>query len=88
MLVTLDWLVPLLLVAGLALVLSLWLSVPSATALAYSSWLLLVLSTDHFTLLASLSGKLLLGGVGVVLLALALWRFTLQIPRHLQATAP
>lgn len=88
LLVTLAWLVPLLLVAGLALILSVWLSVLSATALAYSSWLLLVLSTDHFALLASLSGEVLLGGIGVVLLALAIWRFTRQIPRHLLATAP
>lgn len=88
LLVTLAWLVPLLLVAGLALILSLWLSVLSATALAYSSWLLLVLSTDHFALLASFSGDLLLGGVGITLLALALWRFTRQIPQHLLATAP
>lgn len=88
LLVTLDWLVPLLLVAGLALMLSLWLSMLSATALAYSSWLLLVLSTDHFALLANLSGELLLGGIGVVLLALALWRFMRQIPRHFLATAP
>ena len=88
LLVTLDWLVPLLLVAGLALTLSLWLSILSATVLAYGSWLLLVLSTDHLTLLASLSGELLLGGMGIVLVALALWRFTRHIPQHLQAPAP
>lgn len=87
--VTLYWLIPLLLVAGLALVLSLWLSILLATALAYSSWLLLlVLSTGYLDILLSPSGELLLGGVGIVMLVITLWRFTLQIPRHLLATAP
>ena len=72
-----------------ALVLSLWLSILLATALAYSSWLLLlVLSTGYLDILLSLSGELLLGGVGIVMLVITLWRFTLQIPRHLLATAP
>ncbi|HZU71068.1 MAG TPA: hypothetical protein VFA09_27580 [Ktedonobacteraceae bacterium] len=88
--VTLYWLMPLLLVASLALVLSLWLSILLATVLAYSSWLLLVvLSTGYLGILMSLSGELLLGGIGAVMLAVALWRFTLQIPRHLLvATTP
>ncbi len=81
--VTLYWLVPLLVVAGLALLLSLRLTVPLAAALAYSSWLvLLFLSSDILSILLSLNGELILGMVGLSMLVIAVWRFTYQIPHH------
>ena len=72
---TLAWLMPLLLVAGLALLLSLRLSMQAAASLAYASWLaFLVIST-----ISPLQGLLLAptlsvlpGCIGLVLLAIAL----------------
>ncbi len=81
--ITLHWLVPLLLIAGLALVLSLRLPVPVAVGLPYGGWLvLLVLGAGHLESILSVRGELLLGLAGVALLAFALWRFTYQLPRH------
>lgn len=81
--VTLYWLVPFLLVAGLALVLSLWLPVPLAAALAYCSWLaLLFLDSGSLDMLLSFNGELILGLAGLVMLTIAIWRLTLQVPRH------
>ncbi len=85
LLVTLYWLVPLLLVAGLALVLSLWFSVLSATALAYSGWLVLLFGSGYVDRLLSPGGELILGFAGIAMLALALWRFARQVPRHFLA---
>ncbi len=85
--VTLYWLVPLLLVAGLALVLSLWHSVSLAAALAYSSWLaLLFLSSSHLYILLSFHGELILGVAGLFMLVVAIWSFTRQVPRHFLST--
>ena len=92
--VTLHWLVPLLLIAGLALVLLLRLPVPMAVGAPYGGWLaLLALGAGHLGHLGhlesvlSVQGELLLGLAGVMLLAVALWRFTYQLPRHLLSLA-
>ena len=73
----LSWFMPLLLVAGLALLLSLRLSVQVATSLAYGSWLvvltLAILSPLQVSLLTPLS-EMLLGVLGLALLAIALLR--------------
>lgn len=74
---TLSWLMPLLLVAGLALLLSLRLSVPVAAALAYGGWLaLLALSaTLQFqALLLTTLSEAMLGGIGLALLTITLLR--------------
>lgn len=85
--VTLHWLVPLLLIAGLALVLSLRLPVLFAAGLAYSGWLvMLALAAGHIESLLSFQVEVLLGLVGIMLLAFALWRFTRQLPRHFLAS--
>jgi hypothetical protein len=86
--VTLYWLVPFLLVAGLALILSLWLPVALAAALAYCSWVvLLFLGSGQLDMLLSSGGELILGLTGVVLLIVAIWRFTRQMPRHFLSAA-
>jgi hypothetical protein len=74
---TLSWLMPLLLVAGLALLLSLRLSVQAAASLAYGAWLvvLAIASTSSLqTLLFAPALEVLLGCIGVALLAIALLR--------------
>lgn len=78
LLLTLHWLAPLLLVAGIALVLSLFISVSTATLLAYISWLgYAALSTIRFdptrqTALAppNVQVELVLALVGLVALVL------------------
>jgi hypothetical protein len=68
---TLAWLMPLLLVAGLALLLSLRLSVQAAASLAYGSWLaFLVTPLQGFLFAPTLS--VLPGCIGLALLAIAL----------------
>lgn len=72
---TLSWLMPLLLVAGLALLLSLRLSIQTAASVAYSSWLALLainVTTNLQLLPITPSSELLLGVIGVALLAVAL----------------
>jgi hypothetical protein len=74
---TLTFLMPLLLVAGLALLLSLRLSVQAAASLAYGIWLavLAISSTSHLqTLLFAPALSALLGCIGVAGLAIALLR--------------
>lgn len=74
---TLSWLMPLLLVAGLALLLSLRLSVQAAASLAYVSWLaFLAISTisNPQALLLSPALIVLPGCIGLALLAIALLR--------------
>ena len=74
---TLSWLMPLFLVAGLALLLSLWLSMQVAASLAYGSWLaFLAISTvpPLQTLLLTPALLVLPGGIGLALLAIALLR--------------
>jgi hypothetical protein len=74
---TLSWLMPLLLVAGLALLLSLWMKVRSAALLAYSGWLAaLVVSVagraaGYAAPLLSLGGAVATGLIGLVLLVVA-----------------
>jgi hypothetical protein len=74
---TLSWLMPLLLVAGLALFLSLWMKVRIAALLAYSGWLIALLvsvtvrAAGHAAPLLSLSGAVVTGLVGLALLVIA-----------------
>lgn len=74
---TLSWLMPLLLVAGLALLLSLRLPLQAAASLAYGSWLavLAISSTSHLqVLLLSPLLEVLLGCIGLAGLFIALLR--------------
>lgn len=71
---TLSWLMPLLLVAGLALLLSLRLSVQAAASLAYVSWLVLGIVSPLQALLFAPELLVLPGCIGLVLLAIALLR--------------
>jgi len=72
---TLAWLMPLLLVAGLALLLSLRLSVQAAASLAYGSWLavLAIGTTSNLqTFLLAPALSVLPGCIGLALLVIAL----------------
>jgi hypothetical protein len=83
---TLAWLMPLLLVAGLALLLSLRLSVQRATSLAYGSWLafLAVSAISPLrVLLLEPELSVLPGCIGLALLALALLRMHAAMHRLL-----
>ena len=74
---TLAWLMPLLLVTGLALLLSLRLSIQAAASVAYGSWLafLAINVTTNLQLLPLTPlSESLLGVIGVALLAVALLR--------------
>ena len=74
---TLSWLMPLLLVAGLALLLSLRLSLQAAAYLAYGSWLavLTIGSISPFQALLLMPALSILPGcIGLALLAIALLR--------------
>lgn len=90
LMLTLFWLMPLLLVAGLALLLSLRLPVQAAAALAYGGWLAaLVLerasgpATYPPLPLNSAPVELLIGALGLALLAIALLRLRAAAPRLL-----
>ena len=82
----LSWFMPLLLVAGLALVLSLRLSIQVAASLAYGGWLA-ALAMDANVNLSLLrltpATDALLGGIGLALLAVALLRLPTDMPRLL-----
>jgi hypothetical protein len=83
---TLAWLMPLLLVAGLALLLSLRLSVQRATSLAYGSWLafLAISAISPLRVLFLAPGLSVLPGcIGLALLALALLRMHASMHRLL-----
>jgi hypothetical protein len=83
---TLYWLMPLLLVAGLAMLLSLHLPVQTASAISYGGWLmLLVIDTTSKLQALPLTPltEVLLGGVGLALLAIALQRLRASVPRLL-----
>jgi hypothetical protein len=83
---TLAWLMPLLLVAGLALLLSLRLSVQAAASLAYGSWLaILVLgNVSHLQALLLMPALSVLPGcIGLVLLTIALLRMPTSMHRLL-----
>ena len=73
---TLSWLMPLFLVAGLALLLSLRLSVQAAASLAYVSWLIFGIVSPLQALLFVPELLVLPGCIGLVLLAIALLRIT------------
>lgn len=85
----LSWFMPLLLVAGLALLLSLRLPVQAAASLAYGGWLA-VLAVDTMSTLQVLpltpQSDALLGGVGLALLAVALLRLHANMPQLLPRT--
>jgi hypothetical protein len=83
---TLAWFMPLLLVAGLALLLSLRLSVQRATSLAYGSWLafLAISAISPLRVLFLAPGLSILPGcIGLALLALALLRMPAAMHRLL-----
>ena len=83
---TLSWLMPLLLVAGLALLLSLRLSIRTAASLAYGSWLAFVgiSAVPPFqTLLLSPALLVLPGGIGLAGLTIALLRMHASMHRLL-----
>jgi hypothetical protein len=82
----LSWFMPLLLVAGLALALSLRLSIQVAASLAYGGWLA-ALAMDANVNLPLLrltpATDALLGGIGLALLAVALLRLPTDMPHLL-----
>jgi hypothetical protein len=83
---TLSWLMPLLLVAGLALLLSLRLSVQAAASLAYGSWLavLAISTTSNLqALLLAPELSVLPGCIGLALLVIALLRIHTNMHRLL-----
>ncbi|BCL78965.1 hypothetical protein ccbrp13_14300 [Ktedonobacteria bacterium brp13] len=83
---TLAWLMPLLLVAGLALLLSLRLPVQAAASLAYGSWLAFLVISSATNLQALLLTPTLLvlpGCIGLALLAIALLRIHTDMHRLL-----
>lgn len=83
---TLSWFMPLLLVAGLALLLSLRLSVQVAASLAYGVWLavLAIASTSNLqALLLTPALEVLLGCIGLVWLFIALLRMPTSMHRLL-----
>ena len=93
----LSWFTPLLLVVGLALLLSLRLSIQTAASLAYGSWLVILIlgaitnlqTIPHIQALPLLAltpaSEALLGGLGIALLAVALLRLRVDLP-HLLPT--
>ena len=86
---TLSWFMPLLLVAGLALLLSLYVSAQVAAVLAYGSWLTVLVfnatASQQVLPLTPLS-QLLLGGIGVALLGIALFRLHTDLSRLLPSS--
>lgn len=82
---TLSWLMPLLLVAGVALLLSLRLSVETAATLAYASWLavLTLITTSNLQTILLAPQLALLGCVGLALLVIALLRLHSDMQRLL-----
>ena len=83
---TLSWLMPLLLVAGLALVLSLRLPLQTGVSLAYASWLAFLGVTAVGSMPSPISAPVLLafaGAVGVALMTIALARLRGEVQRLL-----
>ncbi|MBO0687567.1 MAG: hypothetical protein J2P45_30835 [Candidatus Dormibacteraeota bacterium] len=81
---TLSWFMPLLLVAGLALLLSLRLPLRAGVSLAYIGWLAFLAVTAVGSVPSPISPPVLLGvagGVGVALLAIALMRLRAEVHR-------
>jgi hypothetical protein len=83
---TLSWFMPLLLVAGLALLLSLYVSIQVAASVAYGSWLAVLVLNSASSLqalpLTALS-QVPLGAVGLALLTVALLRLRSDLHRLL-----
>jgi hypothetical protein len=85
---TLHWLTPLLLVAGVTLLLSLRLPVTKAAAYTYGAWLVVLalrtLATGAAASLAfAASTEVVLGSAGLVFLLAALWALPAATPRML-----
>jgi hypothetical protein len=82
---TLSWFMPLLLVVGLAFLLSLRLPASAAASVAYASWLaiLTLTATSGLQTLLLVPELLGLGCIGVVLLIIALLRLRTDLPRLL-----
>jgi hypothetical protein len=83
---TLSWLMPLLLVSGLALLLSLRFSMQAAASVAYGCWLAVVVisaTANLQTLLLSPALLALPGCIGLALLAIALLRLHTEMHRLL-----
>ena len=83
---TLSWLMPLLLVAGLALVLSLRLPLQTGVAIAYTSWLGFLGVAAAGSMPSPISASVLLafaGAVGVALMTIALARLRGDVQRLL-----
>jgi hypothetical protein len=92
--VTLHWLMPLLLVAGCALVLSLRLPSAMAAALSYVGWLsALIIANAGMQWAARLSfaipagGEVAMGALGLILLCVAAGYFPRAVSRHMSAVA-
>lgn len=90
LILTLHWLMPLLLVAGLALLLSLRLGVYTAAALAYGGWLAFLvldsgfIQSDFSPLIPlTIGAEVVIGLVGLASLAIALLRIQSALPRIL-----
>ena len=86
---TLSWFMPLLLVAGLALLLSLYVSAQVAAALAYGSWLAILILNSLSSLQVfplTLLSQTLLGGIGLALLGIALLRLHTDLSRLLPSS--
>ena len=83
---TLDWLMPLLLIMGLTLLLSLRFSIYLAAAIAYVGWLMLLVLTLPIygeVLSFSLLSLLAMGLVGILFLAIAVRSIPVAIARQL-----
>jgi hypothetical protein len=85
LLLTLSWLMPLFLVTGLALILSLRLPVQAAASVAYVSWLAVVAVTAglEFQGLLLAPELAVLGGAGIALVTVALLRMRPDLHRLL-----
>lgn len=80
---TLTWLMPLLLVAGLALLLTLRFPVQTAASLAYGSWLAFLAVDTLMRLSFAPALTVLPGGIGVALLIIALLCMRAEVHRLL-----
>lgn len=85
---TLHWLSPLLLVTGLALVLSNRLPVVAAIGIAYASWLfflIMVIVEEQQGFFSNLveTGEVMIAAIGVVLVTVALLQLRTRLPRLL-----
>jgi hypothetical protein len=85
LILTLSWTMPLLLVAGLALVLSLRLAVAAATSAAYAAWLgtIAISTAAHLGAFSMVHGLLLVGVAGLAMLCVASVRMHSEMHRLL-----